>query len=132
MNVLAKMFPENVVPPAVKRQIAKKANRIFLRRLYRLPYGCSKADRVKALHTGSQKQRMLLIHVLHQVALGEIPIRRQDKHVVTQSGKSNYLDSHFQDPDDVKNLLAMTDAEQKSVLAHVNNYHVLLFQIFNL
>ena len=116
----------------IKKLVAKKANRIFLRHLYRLPFGSSKADRVKALNKGDVHQRMLLIHLLHKIMLGVIPMRKEDEQVIIQSGKLDYLTHHFHDKDDVLLLLAKKDPEQKSVLAGVNNYHVLLHKIFNL
>ena len=120
------------VPKQVQKQIALKVNRTFLKQLYRLPFGSSKVDRAKALNKGNLKQRMLLIHILHQIMKGEIPLRKEDSSVINQSGKLEYLKQHFQDKEDVQHLLAMNDAEQKKVLAGVNNYHVLLHKLFNL
>lgn len=111
--------------------IATKASRTFLRHLFRLPIGSSKGDRVRALNKGDQRQRMLLIHLLHQIVTGEIPLRKEDAPILQQSGKLPFLMRHFHEEGDVQRLLAMNDPEQKKVLANITNYHVLLYKIFN-
>lgn len=118
------------VPKSLKGLIGLKNNKIFLRRLTRLPVGCSKAERVKVLNKGDKKMRMLLIHILHQVMAGEIPLRKQDHSALMNSGKVDYLNEHFQDLDNVKRLLRAADSEQKEVLSGVNNYHILLSHLW--
>ena len=108
-----------------------KKNRVFLRRLWRLPFGTSKAERVKALNSGDKKQRHLLIHILHQIIKGEIPMKKEHSPVILQSGKLDFLQKHFLDSSDVKRLITSTDQEQKQVLSKVNNYHVLLYRLFH-
>lgn len=120
-----------MAPKSVVNALKLKKNRIFLRRLWRLPFGTSKVDRVKALNSGDKKQRHLLIQVLHQILKGEIPMRKEDSSVILQSGKLAFLQEQFGEAADVKRLLTATDKEQKDILSQVNNFHILLYFLFH-
>lgn len=119
------------VPLKVKTQIVKKENRNFLKRLYKLPLGASKADRLKVLNKGNKKNRLLLIHVLHHVMNGEIPLKKTDFPVLQKSGKIEFLNNNFLNCDSVARLLKESDKEQKEILGSVTNFHVLLYSLFN-
>lgn len=86
----------------------------------------SKAERAKVINAASRKQRMLLIHVLHHVMAGGIPLLKVDHDIIVKSGKLDYLEDHFEDAENSEKLLQASDSEQKTVLTGVNNYHVLL------
>lgn len=120
------------VPKSVIKAIKRKQNRVFLKRLYNLPYGTTKSEREKALNLGTKRQRHLLIHILHQVVRKEIPMAEKHRSLITQSGKKKFYTANFFDEEDVKLLLKKTDVEQREILAKVNNYHVLLYRLFNL
>lgn len=121
-----------MVSKSVLSALKLSKNRIFLRQLFRLPYGSKKSERMKTLNLGDKKQRHLLIHILHQIIKGEIPMKKEHSSIVLQSGKVDFFQKHFLETSDVRRLLTSTDQEQKEVLAKVNNYHVLLYRLFNL
>lgn len=120
------------VPKSVVKAIKVKRNRVFLRRLYNLPYGASKTERIRVLNLGTKKQRHLLIHILHQIMLKEITLPIEHEKVILLSGKTEFLGNNFFNPKDVSELLKSSDVHQRDVLAKVNNYHILLYRLFNL
>jgi len=119
------------VPERIKKHLVVKENRLFLKSLYRLPAGASKAERLKALNKGDKKSRMLLIHVLHYVMNGEIPLKKADFPILQKSGKIDFLNYNFRDCDNVGRLLKESDKSQKEILGSVTNFHVLLHSLFN-
>ena len=121
-------------PPAkVVEMMEVSKNRQFLRRLYRLPADAPKAKRVSALNAGSRKQRVFLIHILHQIMIGAIKLQAQHRALFLASSPSKlqHLNKHFVTDEGVRRLLGQTDQEQKDVLAQVTNFHILLFNIFH-
>lgn len=116
-------------PKRVIKALAVKKNREFLRSLFRLAPGTKKPDRLKALNKGDKKQRQLLIHILHHLTKGDIPVHKQFQALLIQSGKMDFMTEHFLSDDSVNRLLSATDAEQKATLAQVNNYHALLHHL---
>jgi hypothetical protein len=120
-------------PQGITEMMQGSNNRRFLRHLYRLPATATRVSRVKALNTGSKKQRCLLIHVLHQVLTGVIPVPPHHKKafLATSPQKAKHLNKHFITDDAVRRLLNQTDREQRDILADVNNYHILLYNIFH-
>lgn len=125
-------MPSVMVLKRVKEALKLKKNRDFLRRLFRIPPGTKSSDRLRVLNSVEKKQRVLLIHVIHQIVKGEIPMRKEDSSIILQSGKLQFLQKNFLEPEDVKRLLLSTDKEQKEVLGKVNNYHVLLYRLFHM
>jgi hypothetical protein len=115
------------IPANVINALKVNSNWVFLRNLYRLEESGkrSKSHRVKLLNSGTKGQRMLVIHLLHQLMAGEIKIKKADHDLLVKSGKLDYLNEHFQDKADVRRLLKESDAHQRSVLARVNNFHLL-------
>jgi|SRR5450755_1991028 hypothetical protein len=115
------------IPANVTNALKVNSNWAFLRRLYRLEENGKKTkpDRVKVMNDGTKGQRMLVIHMLHQVMSGEIPIKAADYELLKKSGKLDYMNTHFQDEDDVRRLLKASDSHQKTVLAGVSNFHLL-------
>lgn len=122
---------EDKVPESLKAGLLIKKNRSFLRRLFRLPAGATKEERGRVLNSGSKEQRSLLIHILHQIVKGIIPMQAKHSQVILQSGKVKFLRQHFLLKENVKSLLGKSDQEQKEVLIQVNNFHVLLNRLFH-
>jgi hypothetical protein len=117
-----------MVSKKLTKALFKKKNKVYLRRLFNLPQGTSKGNRLKVLRKGTKEQRQLLIHVLHHVLSGQIPMRGKDFPLIAR--KMNFLNSHFQTEDAVRALLSSADSAQKEVLGQVTNFHVLLYSLF--
>jgi heterodisulfide reductase subunit A-like polyferredoxin len=113
---------------SLEKALKVKKNLVYLRRLFFLPKGEGKVNRLKALRNGSAKQRRLVVVLLHYVISGQIPLRRE--HFPLISKKMTFLNGHFRKHEDMQRLLKSTDAEIKEVLGKVTNFHVLFHCIF--
>ena len=122
-----------MAPPtqSFAKEVKRKTNWLFLRRLYRLPEGATKPRRLKVLNTGSKKQREILIQLLHHAVTGEMPIKFSHFKIITKSGKREFLEKHFFHPEDVNTLLSASDKRQKEILAQVTNFHLILHHVFH-
>jgi hypothetical protein len=112
------------IPKKVKAALQIKSNIRFLHSLFLIEPGTHKQLRLKVLGRGNQKQRKLLIVVLHLIMTGAIPMRKVDFPKIRS--KLVFLKEHFEDEAAVKKLLASSDSEQKKLLSSVTNFHVLL------
>jgi hypothetical protein len=71
--VEAERAPTEFTKPVAKA-LAARANRNFFRGLYDLPPQATKSERKLALNRATKLQLQLMIHVLHHVMSGAIPI----------------------------------------------------------
>ena len=119
------------VPPTLQKQIQEKDNANFLREVYRLRPGASKAEREKVLNSGNKKKRMLLIRVLHQIMKGEIRQKRETVALLERDqANMNHLVKKFEESESVQLLLKANDRIQRQILSEVTDYHLILQPLF--
>jgi hypothetical protein len=128
--VEAERAPTEFTKPVAKA-LAARANRNFFRGLYDLPPQATKSERKLALNRATKLQLQLMIHVLHHVMSGAIPIPKDLGNGIVKSGKINFLNHHFRSQKSVARLLSLPEDEQRLVLVQVNNYHALFHSLFN-
>lgn len=93
-----------------------------------LPKGASRQQRLKALNKGNKKQRKLLIHLIHYALSSQLPMRRLDFHLIER--KLRFLNSHFQNEEDMRRLVSSSDKEQKDVLGSIPSFYGFLYTLF--
>ena len=104
-------------------------NKQFLAELYE----SNKLTSRKILLIASDSQIKLLLHLLHFIATGEIPLSQESHDSISKAKKARFILTKFKEKAKVKRLLKLERKEQLQLLLKLSSlYKFLLLRLFDL